>query len=98
MIYPVVCKRCGQQDEIDKPMAAAMPPCVGCGGELRRVWSAPPAVQYDAPGFYTTDHARFERMVGRERAAKFAAARDDAERRAKTGRLTAYETALEKLG
>lgn len=97
MIYPVVCKKCGERDEIEKPMAADMPPCVRCGGELRRVWIAPPSVRYDAPGFYETDHARFERQVGKERAAKFAAARDDAERRAKRGTLTGYEKALENI-
>jgi predicted nucleic acid-binding Zn ribbon protein len=99
MIYPVKCKRCGAADDIEKPMHAAMPSCPSCGGELRRVWLAAdmPAVVYGAGGFYSTDYARFERQVGGRRAAQFRAAKDDAEGRAKRGRLTAYERALEDV-
>lgn len=78
-------------------MAAAMPPCRVCGGALRRRWIAPPAVRYNAGGFYSTDYTRFESQVGKDRAAQFRAAKDDAERRAKRGQLTAYERALEDV-
>lgn len=99
MLYSVKCKRCGAADDIEKPMSAPMPPCLSCGGELRRLWRADnmPAVLYGAGGFYSTDYARFERQVGTRRAAQFRAARDAAEHRAKRGKLTAYEQALEDV-
>lgn len=95
MRYDVRCEKCQAEAEIEKPMSAALPRCSECGGPLRRLYTAAPQVHYVAGGFYATDVARFERLVGGERAAKFMAERDDIERRAKAGRLTAYERSLD---
>lgn len=97
MVYTVFCEHCGQQYDIQKPMAAELPHCAVCGRQVRRVFDEAPAVQYQAAGFYTTDHVRFERAVGRERAAKFSAAKHDAEQRARRGQLTRYEKSLEGI-
>ena len=78
-------------------MSADMPACARCGEAMRRVHTAAPAVIYGATGFYSSDVTRFERQVGPERAARFRAQRDDAEKRAKAGRLTPYERALESV-
>lgn len=75
-------------------MQAEFPKQHTCGGRLVRLYGTP-AVVYATSGFYTSD-TRFERSLPPERAARFRAQRDDAERRAKQGRLTAYEKALER--
>jgi hypothetical protein len=56
-----------------------------------------PPVHFAAGGVYTTDVTRMQREVGEERFAKFEQQKADAERRAKAGRLTEYEQALEQL-
>ena len=93
MRFDVVCSN-GHQAEIIKPMAAGYPVCPKCGAETRRLFTSAPAVHYAAAGFVTSD-TRFERQLTPERAARFRAQRDDAERRAKAGKLTAYEKAFE---
>lgn len=94
MRYDTICPN-NHRAEIEKPMQADMPPCVRCGAALMRVYGIAPAVFYKTAGFYNSDVTHFERQVGPERAAQFRAQRDDAERRAKAGRLTGYERALE---
>jgi len=96
MLYDAFCPNCQENSEIDKAMTAPMPKCRRCAAPLVRRYSAP-AVLFNAPGFYATDIAHLERQVGRERAARFRAKRDDAEARAKAGRLTPYERALEAV-
>ena len=76
-------------------MFAPMPDCPVCGMQLSRRYTAT-AVIYNAPDFNSTD-TRFERQVGPERAARFRAQRDDVMTRAKAGKLTAYEKALEGI-
>lgn len=92
MTYDAICDNCGRV-EIEKPMKAPFPLRHECGGKLKREWAAHP-IQYNAPGFYTSDVSRFQNMVGPERYAKFEHQREDAERRAKRGQLTEYEKAL----
>ena len=75
-------------------MSEEFPAHHSCGGKLVRLYGTP-AILYTVGGFYTAD-TRFERSLPPERAAKFVAQRDDAERRAKQGRLTGYEKALER--
>lgn len=94
--YDARCPHCEDQHEIVKPMMAPMPTCPDCGTQLVRLY-APICVQYNAPGFHTTEYTRFEKQVGTERAARFRAQRDDAERRAKSGKLTEYERVLETV-
>ena len=74
-------------------MSEMFPARHSCGGTLTRLYGAP-AIHYASAGFVTSD-TRFERSLTPERAARFRAQRDDAEKRAKQGRLTAYERALE---
>ena len=74
-------------------MSEAFPPTHSCGGKLIRLYGAP-AIHYHVSGFTTSD-TRFERQLTPERAARFRAQRDDVERRAKAGKLTAYEQAFE---
>jgi predicted nucleic acid-binding Zn ribbon protein len=93
--YTVVCRNCGEF-EIEKPMHAPLPKCL-CGRTLRRVWAVMPAVQFHAAGFYATDFTRFEKMVGKEKAEHVRRQNDDAAQRAREGRLTAYEKALEGI-
>ncbi len=94
MRYDVVCERCRAEGELEKPMKAALPPCEACGGTLRRRFRRAPSVLYRAAGFSATDD-RLKRQVGPERFAKFEQTKADVERRAKAGRLTEYEKAIE---
>ena len=94
MLYDARCPKCGNREEIEKPMTAPMPNCLGCGGRLVRVYSAAVPVHYRAAGFYTADTS-LDRQIGPARAAKFKADKDDIEKRAKAGKLTDYEKALE---
>lgn len=91
--YTVSCNHCGEF-EIEKPMHAPLPKCA-CGRTLRRVWAAAPVVTFNAPGFYATDVAHFEKLVGQEKAERVRRLNEDATRRARQGRLTDYERALE---
>ena len=95
MTYDAECSHCGTV-EIKKPMNSAFPVRHDCGGSLSRVYS-PIAVHYNASGFYSYDY-RFDSVVGPERAAKVRAKNADAESRARAGRLTPYEQALEREG
>jgi len=94
--YDTRCPNCKGRHEIIKPMSAPMPACPDCGATLTRLYS-PVTVQYNATGFHTTEYTRFEKQVGHERAARFRAQREDAEARARAGRLTPYEKALEAI-
>jgi putative FmdB family regulatory protein len=91
--YDTRCTHCNFAGEIQKPRDAALPACPDCGHELRRVYRVT-AVQYAAPGFTATD-GRLEKIIGRERFAKFQATKADVEARARAGRLTPYERAME---
>jgi putative FmdB family regulatory protein len=56
-IYEYQCQRCGQRSEhmqrvADPPLTV----CESCGGELKRLISAP-AVQFKGSGWYVTDYA-----------------------------------------
>lgn len=57
-IYEYECRRCGRRIEAmqriaDPPLAV----CEECGGELRKLISAP-AFQFKGSGWYVTDYAR----------------------------------------
>ena len=94
MIYPAVCQNCGEV-EISQSMTAAFPRRhAACGGTLRRRYVAP-AIHYAAPGFYSADTDRLKQQVSPERFARFEKFKASAEARAKAGRLTPYEKALE---
>lgn len=75
-------------------MNAPMPKCLACGAQMRHLFTASP-VHFRAAGFYATEYGHLEGQVGKTKAAKLRRYRDDVERRAKAGRLTPYEQALE---
>ena len=57
-IYEYECRSCGKRTELlqrmnDPPLAA----CPECGGEVRKLFSAP-AVQFKGTGWYVTDYAK----------------------------------------
>ena len=76
-------------------MAAPLPPCHLCGGELRRVFDVT-SVIYNAPGFFTTDHS-FEKQVGPEHYHRFEQVKQGALKRKATNTQTAYERRLESV-
>ena len=54
--YEYDCTKCGERVEIKKKMTAPTPRTHrGCGGNLKRVWSAP-SIAFRGPGFYSTDN------------------------------------------
>ena len=95
MEFDALCDECGAVT-VTKSLEQPFPERHGCGSKLTRRYS-PLSVIYKARGFYSTDVARYEKQVGTQRAREFEAFRDDAERRAKQGRLTGYERRLEEL-
>ena len=94
--YDTYCPNCKRYEQVHKRMDAPLPDCLHCGSQLQRAFVTPAPVHFHASGFYATDVSRFEKQVGAERYARFVKQRDDAERRARAGRLTPYERALEQ--
>jgi putative FmdB family regulatory protein len=57
-IYEYRCQRCGERLEAMRRLAdAPLTVCPACGGELRKLVSAP-AFQFKGSGWYVTDYAR----------------------------------------
>ena len=57
-IYEYKCLSCGRQDEVMQKMSdPPMTTCEVCGGELKKLISAP-AFQFKGDGWYVTDYAR----------------------------------------
>jgi putative FmdB family regulatory protein len=64
--YEYVCRTCGHRLEIwqsftDDPLTI----CDECGGELRKVFTAP-SISFKGSGFYATDHGRKGRSAEKE--------------------------------
>lgn len=56
--YEYACRACGHVFEIVQKMSDdPLVICPECGGELRKVFSAP-AIAFKGSGFYATDHGR----------------------------------------
>jgi putative FmdB family regulatory protein len=56
--YEYACRACGHIFEIVQKMSDdPLVICPECGGELRKVFSAP-AIAFKGPGFYATDHGK----------------------------------------
>jgi putative FmdB family regulatory protein len=56
--YEYACRACGHVFEIVQKMSDdPLVICPECGGELRKVFSAP-AIAFKGPGFYATDHGK----------------------------------------
>ncbi len=57
-LYEYECSTCGHRTEAIQRVGAAPPgDCPNCGGDLRRLVSAP-AFQFKGSGWYVTDYAR----------------------------------------
>ena len=56
--YEYACKSCGERIEVVQTFAdAALTECPACGGELRKVFSAP-SIAFKGSGFYRTDNRK----------------------------------------
>ena len=56
--YEYACKSCGEHMEVAQSFAdAALTECPACGGELRKVFSAP-SIAFKGSGFYRTDNRK----------------------------------------
>ncbi len=54
--YEYACKSCGEHIEVVQTFAeATLTECPACGGELRKVFSAP-SIAFKGSGFYRTDN------------------------------------------
>ena len=54
--YEYACKSCGLRLEVTQSFSdAPLTECEGCGGPLRKVFSAP-AITFKGSGFYRTDN------------------------------------------
>ena len=57
-LYEYQCEECGQRTEVLQRVGAPpIGPCASCGGEMRRLVSAP-AFRFKGSGWYVTDYAR----------------------------------------
>lgn len=57
-LYEYQCQQCGARSEtLQKIADPPLTTCEACGGELKRLLSAP-AVQFKGAGWYVTDYAR----------------------------------------
>jgi putative FmdB family regulatory protein len=65
--YEYACRNCGRSFEVaqsftDPPLTI----CDECGGELRKIYSAP-AIAFKGPGFYATDHGKKTPVAAKEK-------------------------------
>lgn len=57
-LYEYECATCGQRTEVIQRVGAPpIGPCSDCGGQMKRLLSAP-AFQFKGSGWYVTDYAR----------------------------------------
>ena len=63
-IYEYQCRQCGERSEALQRFAdSPLSECEQCGGELRKLISAP-AFQFKGTGWYATDYAKKDREGG----------------------------------
>jgi putative FmdB family regulatory protein len=56
-LYEYKCTNCGERVEvIQRSSDSPQGPCPKCGGEMKKLFSAP-AIQFKGSGFYKTDYA-----------------------------------------
>lgn len=57
MIYSYVCKTCGMDSEVTRPIGRAPKTtrCRSCGGRTTRIYSAP-SIRFKGSGFHKTDY------------------------------------------
>jgi putative FmdB family regulatory protein len=57
-LYEYQCQECGEKTEVVQRFSdAPLTICSSCGGELKKLISAP-AIQFKGSGFYLTDYGR----------------------------------------
>lgn len=65
-LYEYQCQKCGKRLEaIQKLHEETLKICPHCGGDLKKLISAP-AIQFKGSGFYITDYARGSKSGGNE--------------------------------
>jgi putative FmdB family regulatory protein len=75
--YEYICKSCGHLFEIVQSMRDdPMTECPQCGGELRKVFTAP-AIAFKGSGFYATDARKKSSRAGETQEKKEASASSD---------------------
>ena len=76
--YEYACKSCGEHLEVVQTFAdAALTECPACGGELRKVFSAP-SIAFKGSGFYRTDNRKRRTEPSSEKADAKVDAKSDA--------------------
>jgi len=56
--YEYICRSCGHRFEVVRSIHDdALTECPDCGGQLRKVFTAP-AISFKGSGFYATDHGK----------------------------------------
>ncbi len=69
-LYEYECRSCGERLETLQRMSEApLTTCPKCGGELKKLPSAP-AVQFKGSGWYVTDYAGKTKTTGKDEGAK----------------------------
>lgn len=82
-IYEYQCLKCGERSEVMQRVSdAPLTTCPECGGELKKLISAP-AFQFKGSGWYVTDYAR-KAAAGGEAASSDTAAEKGTEAAAST--------------
>ena len=75
--YEYACKSCGEHLEVVQTFAdAALTECPACGGQLRKVFSAP-SIAFKGSGFYRTDNRKRRQDPSSEKADAKADAKSD---------------------
>jgi len=63
-LYEYQCQECGERTEVVRRFTdAPLTICSSCGGELKKLISAP-AIQFKGSGFYLTDYGRSGSSAG----------------------------------
>ncbi|HEV2759820.1 MAG TPA: FmdB family zinc ribbon protein [Acidimicrobiales bacterium] len=98
--YEYACRSCAEHIEVVQTFAdAALTECPACGGELRKVFSAP-SIAFKGSGFYRTDNRKRRTEPSPDKADAKADAKSDAKADSKTdgkGSDTKTETKSEPV-
>jgi putative FmdB family regulatory protein len=94
--YEYICKNCGHLFEIVQSMRDdPLTECPQCGGELRKVFTAP-AIAFKGSGFYATDQRKKSSRSGDSQEKKGSPTSSDSTSGGKTEKKSETETKTEK--
>jgi putative FmdB family regulatory protein len=94
--YEYICKNCGHLFEIVQSMRDdPLTECPQCGGELRKVFTAP-AIAFKGSGFYATDQRKKSSRSGDSQEKKGSSTSSDSASGSKTEKKSETETKTEK--